>query len=76
MEGNTAPLDEEHLRDMRARILEFEARLASLQNIMNAIEDDSFGRCEICKDDIEARSLESDPLKSYCNLHEPEPRLI
>ena len=65
--------------DMADRFEDFEARssmmktLASrLNNILKALRGigrESFGKCEVCKKDIEPARLEANPAASTCKKH-------
>ncbi len=65
--------------DMADRFEDFEARSSMLKtlvprlnNILRAIRGlgrDSFGKCEVCKKDIEASRLEANPAAYTCKDH-------
>lgn len=65
--------------DMADRFEDFEARSSMLKtlvprlnNILRAIrglDRDSFGKCEVCKKDIEASRLEANPAAYTCKDH-------
>ncbi len=65
--------------DMADRFEDFEARSSMvktleprLNNILKALkrlERDSFGKCEICKKDIEMARLEANPIARTCKKH-------
>ncbi len=65
--------------DMADRFEDFEARSSMmrtleprLNNILKALKGlgrDSFGKCEICKKDIEAARLEANPAARTCKEH-------
>ncbi len=65
--------------DMADRFEDFEARSSMiktleprLNNILRAIKGinrDSFGKCEVCKKDIETSRLEANPAARTCKKH-------
>jgi|SRR3989344_3001741 len=65
--------------DMADRFEDFEAKSSMirtleprLQNILRAIKNvnrESFGRCEVCKKDIEKDRLEANPAARTCKKH-------
>ena len=65
--------------DMADRFEDFEARSSMiktlaprLNNILRALKDlnrDSFGKCEVCKKDIENTRLEANPAARTCKKH-------
>ncbi len=65
--------------DMADRFEEYEARSSMirvleprLQNILRALKGlnrDSFGKCEVCKKDIEMSRLEANPAARTCKKH-------
>jgi RNA polymerase-binding transcription factor DksA len=65
--------------DMADRFEDFEARSSMmktleprLQNILKAIKGlnkESFGKCEVCKKDIEVARLEANPAARTCKVH-------
>ncbi len=65
--------------DMADRFEEFEARISMiktleprLQNILKALKGlnrESFGKCEVCKKDIEVKRLEVNPAARTCKKH-------
>jgi RNA polymerase-binding transcription factor DksA len=65
--------------DMADRFEEFESRSSMikvleprLKNILQAIKGinrDSFGKCEICKKDIEVSRMEANPAARTCKKH-------
>jgi RNA polymerase-binding transcription factor DksA len=65
--------------DMADRFEDFEAKSSMikvlesrLQNILRAlknINNDSFGKCEVCKKDIEQARLEASPSARTCKKH-------
>lgn len=65
--------------DMADRFEDFEARSSMmrtleprLNNILKALKDlnkESFGKCEVCKKDIEMKRLEANPAARTCKKH-------
>lgn len=65
--------------DMADRFEDFEARSSMmrtleprLRNILQALKHlnrDSFGKCEVCKKDIEIARLEANPAATTCKKH-------
>ena len=65
--------------DMADRFEDFEAKSSMiktlaprLNNILKAIKNlnkDSFGKCKVCKKDIEAKRLEVNPAAQTCKKH-------
>ena len=65
--------------DMADRFEDFEARSSMmkdleprLKNILNALKKinrESFGKCEVCKKDIEGTRLEANPAARTCKKH-------
>ncbi len=65
--------------DMADRFEDFEARSSMmktleprLNNILTALKRlnrDSFGKCEVCKNDIEMTRLEANPAATTCKKH-------
>ena len=65
--------------DMADRFEDFEARssmmetlVPRLKNILRALKGlnkESFGKCEICKKDIEVKRLEANPAARTCKQH-------
>ena len=65
--------------DMADRFEEFESRSSMmrvleprLKSILKALKDinkDSFGKCEVCKKDIEMTRLEANPAARTCKKH-------
>jgi RNA polymerase-binding transcription factor DksA len=76
-EEQSAP--EADLNDMADRFENFEARSSMmktleprLQNILKALKGlnkESFGKCEVCKKDIEPARLEANPSARTCKKH-------
>lgn len=75
-ELNTPQSDQ---NDMADRFEDFEARssmmktlVPRLNNILKALKGlgrDSFGKCEVCKNDIEMTRLEANPAARTCKKH-------
>ncbi len=65
--------------DMADRFEDFEARssmmrtleprLANILRALRGLNRDSFGKCEVCKKDIEASRLEANPAARTCKEH-------
>ena len=65
--------------DMADRFEDFEAKSSMiktleprLNNILRALKNlnkDSFGKCEVCKKDIETKRLEANPAARTCKKH-------
>ncbi len=47
----------------------FEERLGNILNALKAINKDSFGKCKVCKKDIETARLEANPAARTCKKH-------
>jgi len=72
-------IPESDQNDMADRFEDFEARSSMLRtleprlnNILKALKGlnrDSFGKCEICKKDIETARLEANPAARTCKKH-------
>ncbi len=44
-------------------------RLDEINNALKKIEDNTYGKCEICGDDIEEDRLEANPAAKTCKKH-------
>lgn len=47
----------------------FEERLTNILNALKAINKESFGKCKVCKKDIEMARLEANPAAHTCKKH-------
>jgi RNA polymerase-binding transcription factor DksA len=47
----------------------FESRLANVLKALKGLNRESFGKCEVCKKDIEMARLEANPAARTCKKH-------
>ena len=76
-EEQIAPATDQN--DMADRFEDFEARSSMIKNLgprlnnilkeLKGLNRDSFGRCEVCKADIETARLEANPAARTCKKH-------
>ncbi|MBI4065611.1 TraR/DksA C4-type zinc finger protein [Candidatus Kaiserbacteria bacterium] len=52
-----------------AILADLEARYDTVLSALKRIEDDSYGKCEVCKGKIEEKRLEADPSATTCTKH-------
>ena len=49
-----------------------EAQLVDVQRAFTAVEDGSYGKCEVCGAEIDDERLEARPMTRYCVEHQKE----
>lgn len=59
----------EHLGDNEAILKDLEIRLALVNDALSRIEDDTYGRCAVCGEEIEIERLAADAAAPTCKAH-------
>jgi len=59
----------EDWNERRAVVAQLETRYHNVVIALNKFADNSFGRCELCDEDIEADRLNANPAARTCKLH-------
>jgi RNA polymerase-binding transcription factor DksA len=59
----------EEFEERSSMIRVLEPRLNNILRALKGIDRDSYGKCEICKKDIEAARLEANPAARTCKKH-------
>lgn len=60
-------LEDNEERENTTKILE--QRLREIETALTSIENGTFGKCEVCQNDIEADRLEANPAATTCKAH-------
>jgi YteA family regulatory protein len=50
----------------------YQLELGNIEKALNAIEEGTYGKCEVCGKDIPAERLEALPTTTYCKEHSPD----
>jgi RNA polymerase-binding transcription factor DksA len=59
----------EDFEERSSMIKDLEPRLKNILNALKKIGKESFGKCEVCKKDIEGTRLEANPAARTCKKH-------
>jgi len=61
----------EEMQDDNASLNELEGRLNMVTAALERIDAETFGKCEVCDDEIQAERLQANPAATTCLVHMP-----
>ncbi len=61
--------DQEEFGERQAILRDLEIRFNNVKEALQRIDDDTFGKCDICEKEIEEKRLEANPAATTCIEH-------
>lgn len=70
MDSEDSQLDQATIDNYRDQVHSLQAQLAQINAIMEKIDSGSYGKCDICQEEISTEILKDHPDRSLCHIHD------